>query len=142
MRGRVPRNHRKPVIDGRSRPIRVSGCSKVYPSDLVVAVKLFGHYGLNAKWADFTENLATKIALYIDLFGKGWDAKNESRQCLVVGPYKARDGRVQRRISNIFFSLRKLQAWIDLRRGFEVGAVSILVVCALLAGWEFVHNFH
>ncbi|KAK8662184.1 hypothetical protein V6N13_091771 [Hibiscus sabdariffa] len=38
--------------------------------------------------------------------------------------------------TNIALDLRrKLQAWIDLRRSFEAGVVSIMVDCVLLDGW-------
>ncbi|KAK9006885.1 hypothetical protein V6N11_019216 [Hibiscus sabdariffa] len=38
--------------------------------------------------------------------------------------------------TNIALDLkRKLQAWIDLRRGFEAGLASIMVDCVLLDGW-------
>ncbi|KAK8571543.1 hypothetical protein V6N12_027628 [Hibiscus sabdariffa] len=74
----------------------------------------------------FAEFSAVKVVL--EVFGKCLYAAAESLEVYNSG--------VGYSCTNIALDLRrKLQAWIDLRRGFEVEFASIMVDCMLSAGW-------
>ncbi|KAK8564647.1 hypothetical protein V6N12_058230 [Hibiscus sabdariffa] len=98
--------------------------------------------GISCLWRSFA-NVGWRSLSLMDtkklnggLLSKDWDAKNsklggrcskQSEVCISGVGYLGTNCALDLR--------RKLQAWINFRRGFEVGVASIMVNCVLLAEW-------